>query len=399
MQINELLRNPAWQRIGALQVGSPPAVLHFVRHRFVTRYSSMPVPLSRPKKLPPLIRSIHFDSQGATIRRFVTGRGTSKRPEASSADPSSSLFDGDGQTPAFLFPSPNHRDPDGGARPRHLSRIECHPSAISPAVERLSVAEQVAANPRPYFVPSTASASEVLTNVAVQDWFATEELVDAGFYELPGHHPESSSSLLSVSDSWDSFDFVNPFERDDDATDSDEETNSNLEYVEEGTADEPPQSLLQPPKPTTTGPTQILEPVPLPSFVRIDKAIQLISSSAVEVTFRNTRSDSPWGEDDDDKEEVINIPVASFPHPHRLSTITEEDEPVEVEVEDLLSPETGCEEQDDMSDTETIRASGSLALSGLAVDARSDMPSGYTMHDDFSCEYSSRVQTDRRMSV
>jgi hypothetical protein len=337
-----------------------------------------------------------LDSQGATLRRFVTGRGTSKRPEAPSTDPSSSLVDGDWQTPAFPFPSPSHRDPDGGARRRNLSRIECHPSAISPAVEQLSVAQQVAANPRPYFVPSTASASEVLTNVAVQDWFATEELVDAGFYELPGH-PESSSSLLSVSDSWDSFDFVNPFERDDDATDSDEDANSNLENVEEGTADEPPQSLLQPPKPTTSGPTPILEPVPLPSFVRINKAIQLISSSAVAVTFRNTRSDSPQ---DDDSEEVIIIPVTSFPHPHHLSTISEEVEPVEAEAEDLLGPETKCEEQDDdMSDTETIRASSSLALSGLAVDAGSDMPSTYAKHDDFSCECSSCVQADRRMSI
>lgn len=239
-----------------------------------------------------------------------------------------------------------------------------------------------------------------MTNVAVQDWFATEELVDAGFYELPGHHPESSSSLLSVSDSWDSFDFVSPFERYDDATDLDEDVNSNLENVEEGTADEPSQSLLQPPKPTTTGPTQILEPVPLPSFVRIDKAIRLISSSesAVEVSFRNTRSESPLGEDDDDSEEVIIIPVTSFPHPHRLSAIAEEDEPVEAEADDLLGPEIGCEEQDDMSDTETIRASSSLVLSGAAVDAASDVPSGYA-DDNFSCECSSCAQTDRRVSI
>jgi hypothetical protein len=110
--------------------------------------------------------------------------------------------------------------------------------------------------------------------------------------------------------------------------------------------------------------------------VRISQVIRLISSSVVEVTFRKTCSGSPLEEDNDDIEEVVIIPVTSFPHPHRLSTITEEDEPVEVEMEDLPGPETGYAEQDDMSDTETIRASSpSLALSGLAVDAGSDMTS------------------------
>jgi hypothetical protein len=230
------------------------------------------------------------------------------------------------------------------------------------------------ANPRPYFVSSTASASEVLINVAVQDWFANEEL-DAGFYELPRNHPENSSSFLSVSDSWDSFDFVNPIERDDDATDSDLDANSKLE-----TADEPPRSSPESPEPTAIGsPSQLRtsEPVPLS---HINKIIRLVSPSVVDVTFRNNRSESPPGgngEDNDDGEETVIIPVTPFPHPHRLSPITEEIEPIETE-EDSPSPETGDEDQDDMSDTETIRPSNSSLLAG---------------------ECRPHVQTDRRMSI
>ena len=110
-------------------------------------------------------------------------------------------------------------------------------------------------NPQPYFVPSTASASGVLTNVVIQDWFATE---DADFYELPfQHYPASSSSLASVSD-WDSLDFVNPFAREDsdDVYDSD----LDLEDVEEETVNGPSWSS---PKPTTNLPDECraLEPV------------------------------------------------------------------------------------------------------------------------------------------
>ena len=255
---------------------------------------------------------------GATAS-FVTGRPP-KRPEEAS-NPS---LDGDGQVP--IFPS---LDSDGspGARPgcRRPSRIDCHPSAISPAVKQLNGAEPqiTAANPQPYFVPSTASASEVLTNVALQDWFATE---DADFYEHPfRHYPTSSSSSLASISDWDSLDFVNPFAREDsdDVYDSD----LDLENVEEETTDEPSWSS---PEPTTNLPDgyRASEPVSLPSSVQIIKAGQLVSSSVIEVTFRDTCSDSPPGEDDDDGEEAIIAPITSFPHPHRLSTITEEDEEV-----------------------------------------------------------------------
>jgi len=289
------------------------------------------------------------------------------------------------------FPSPNLDGPPA-ARRRHLSRIECHPSAISPALDQLSGAEPqvTAANPQPYFVPSTASASEVLTNVAIQDWFATE---DADFYELVFHHyPTSSSSLASISD-WDSLDFVNPFAREDsdDVYDSD----FDLEDVEEETANEP--SWLSP-KPTTNSPSeyQALEPAYLPSSVQINKAIQLVSSSVVEVAFRNTRSDSPPGEDDDDGEEAVIVPVISFPHPHRLSTIIEEDEEV---MEDSPRPEIEYEDQDDTSDAETIRPSGTLAHLGPVNDAGSDGRLGCANHGDFPCESSPHVQTDRRISI
>jgi len=231
--------------------------------------------------------------------------------------------------PAFPSPSPNSDGPLDDRR-RHLSRIErCRHSAISPAAEQLGGAEPqlTAVNPQPFFVRSTASASEVLTNVAVQDWFATE---DADFYDSElsfQHHPTSSSSLASVSD-WDSLDFVNPFAREDSSDDVYYDSDLDLENVEEEAANinEPP-SWSSPAK----------SPASLPSPVQINKVIPLVSSSVVEVTFRNTRSDSPPGEDDDDGEETIIVPIASsFPHPHRLSTIFEEDEEV---VEDSFGPE------------------------------------------------------------
>jgi len=260
------------------------------------------------------------------------------------------------------------------------------------------------ADPRPYFVPSTASASEILTNVAIQDWFATE---DAGFYEVPCHHPASTSSLASVSDSWDAFDFVNPFapRDEDDVSDSGSGSGSDSENVDvradEGTssADTSPQSSPPPIKPTAAGsPSQLRpsEPETLPSSVHVIKTVQLISSSVVEVTFRNTRSDSPPGEDDDDGEEAIIIPVTSFPHPHRLSPIIEADEGA-----GSPGPETEYEEdQDDTSDTETIRPStrSVLTLPRLAVDTEFEGPFGYAEQHGVLGEYSPGV-TDRRMSL
>jgi hypothetical protein len=334
-------------------------------------------------------------SKGAAVR-FVTGRA-SKRPEASSCSCSCDLpsFD-DVRAPAF--PSPN---PDGAPR-RHLSRIECHPSAISPAVEQLSAAQGAVADPQPYFVPSTASASEILTNVAVQDWFATD---DAGFYEAPCHHPASTSSLASVSDSWDAFDFVNPFAPRDEDDVSDSGSGSGLGSdsenvdlrVDEGTssADTSPQSSPPPIQPTAGSSSQLRpsEPETLPSSVHVNKTVHLISSSVVEVTFRNTCSDSPPGEDDDYGEEAIIIPVTSFPHPHCLSPIIEADEGA-----GSPGPDPEYEEdQDDTSDTETIRPSRVLTLPRLAVDTEFDGPFGDAEQHVLG-EYSPGV-TDRRMSL
>jgi hypothetical protein len=261
-------------------------------------------------------------------------------------------------------------------RRRRLSRIACRPSAISPAVEPLSRAEQVTVNPRPFFVPSTASASEILTNVAVQDLLAAD---DAEIYDLPCH-PMDTSTLASVSDSWDRFDFVNPFERDNCS-------DSSSEDLEEWIAEESPQSS---PRPTeSSGRFGALGSASLPSSVHIDKEIRFVSASVVEVTFRNTRPDSP-GEDHDDSEEAIVIPVTSFPHPHLLSTIIEEDE----EEEDSAGSETCYEDEDEMSDTETIRPSRTYLQ--LSVDAEVEEPFGNAWH---GYEFSPCVQTDRRMSI
>jgi hypothetical protein len=253
-----------------------------------------------------------------------------------------------GRTPASLSSSP-----DTSTRRRlhlRLSRIiECHPSAISPAVEPLSSAEQVTVNPRPYFVPSTASASEILANVAIQDLLAQ----DAEFYDLP-YYTASIPSLPSVSDSWDAFDFVNSFAGDD-YSDSEWE-----EDMEEGTTDD----TLQSP-PNTASPNQFrgLGIASLPSFVHIiNKEIRFTSSSVVEVTFRKTRPESLSGEDNGDGEESIITPVTPFPHPHRLCTIIEE-----VENEESPTPERDSEDEDEASDTETIRPSSIWARPRLSA--------------------------------
>jgi len=109
--------------------------------------------------------------------------------------------------------------------------------------------------------------------------------------------------------------------------------------------------------------------------MHINKAIQLVSSAAVEVTFRTMHSDSPPGEDDDHGEDAIIVPVTSFPHPHRLSTIIEEDEEV---VDDSPRPDIGWEDQDDTSCAETIRPSSTLAHFGPVNNAGSDAQLGCT---------------------
>jgi hypothetical protein len=169
---------------------------------------------------------------------------------------------------------------------------------------------------------------------------------DAEFYELPCHST-SIPGLASYSDSCDSFDFVSPFARDE-YSDSDWE-----EEMEEGTIDDD-DALPEPSG--SSNPFRGLGMADLPSLVHISKEIRLISSSVVEVTFRNTRPNSFPGEDSDDEEEAILSPDPSFPHPHLLSTIIEEDEE-----EEASSPERDSEDEDELSDTETIRPSRFLA--------------------------------------
>jgi hypothetical protein len=375
-----------WQA-GPQRIGAHLAILLTTRHRFVPNFFFGPC-LAQGTNSTAIIseRSVELTSyifsQGATAR-FVTGRA-SKRPDACpSSDPS---FDGEGQMPAFPSPSPSpHSDGPLDDHRRHLSsHIECCPSATnirSPAAEQLSGAEPqvTVANPQPFFVPSTASASEVLTNVAIQDWFATGE--DADFYELPfQHHPTSSSSLASVSD-WDSLEFVNlSWEDSDDVYDSD----FDLENVEEEAANEP--SSWSSAEPPATNSRRALAPASLPSSVQINEAISFFSSSVVEVTFGNTRSVFLHGEDDDDGEEAIIVPIASsFLRPYRLSTIFEEDEEV---VEDSPGPKIGYEDSDDASSAEPFGPSSTLAHLGPANDAGSDgrLPVDCANHGDLACE-------------
>ena len=66
--------------------------------------------------------------------------------------------------------------------------------------------------PAALLCPSTASASEVLTNIAIRDWLAPE---DADFYELLFHHHSTSCSSVAPVSDWDSLDFFNPFARED----------------------------------------------------------------------------------------------------------------------------------------------------------------------------------------
>lgn len=260
---------------------------------------------------------------GATFR-FMTGR-TLGQPEKASA----TLMDSE-RSFAFLFP-----DPESEQHPPHIG---CHPSATSPAVEPTSGVEHFAVNVEPYFVRSTASASEILTNVAIQDMLAAEEL---DFYEL-SCGPRSASTLSSVPEPSGSYDFVYPLA-------STESFDSYSEQVNWS-----PRSSREVTPEVSPDPSDQYGALKSRSSrsVYINDTMRFISSSEVEVTFRNTYLDSPAGEDDDDDEEMIILPVlpctsSSFPHPHLLSTIPEEDE-------DEGLDET-CDDEDDTGSVETIR--------------------------------------------
>lgn len=245
----------------------------------------------------------------------------------------------------FLFP-----DPESVQHPPHIG---CRPSATNPTVEPLGGVEHFAVNAEPYFVPSTASASEILTNVAIQDMLAAD---DPGIYEL-SCGPRSTSTLCSVPESSGlMFNFVYPLA-------SSESSDSDSELVNESPRRSPevspnvsPDNLTRSTLADLSGWHEALRPR---SFrpVHFNKTMRLITPSQVEIFFRNTYPDSPLGEDDEDAEEVIVVPVlpftsSSFPHPHHLSTIPEEDEDEDGQ---SFSLNTTYEDEDEASIAETIR--------------------------------------------
>jgi hypothetical protein len=253
------------------------------------------------------------------------------------------------------------------------------------AIPPLNCAERAAVNAQPYFVQSTASASEVLTTVAVQDLFRAKDVRSA--YNL-SCHPSSSSAV----NPWAVFGYVNLSARDDNTDLDSEPAKGHIQESDhEFTKDPTNPSFL--PIPTPSSPAKrygALEPASFPSVLHINKAIRLISDSespsVVEVTFRSTYPDSPPEEDDDD--EAINIPIPTFPHPHLLSPILEEDE------EDDSDLETAV---DDTSDTETIRPS-SIISALPRVDTEIDWTSGVECWVP-PCESSLCFRTDHRMSL
>ena len=243
--------------------------------------------------------------------RFITGR-TLEQPGDASAPATDSE-----PSAAFLFPDPEC-----------VQHFPCHPLTAIPTVQPLGDVEHFAVKAEPYFVRSTASASEILTNVAIQDMLATDGL---GIYELscnPG-----STSTLSSADSSGFVDFVYPLA-------SSESSDSDLGLLNESPRRSPEVS----PDPSDRHEAESLRPM------QINRIMRLISSTEIEVSF-NSYPDSPPGEDDADDEEVIVIPVLpwtspSFPHPHVLFTIPEEDDEDE---------HSSYDDEDETSSVETVR--------------------------------------------
>lgn len=304
------------------------------------------------------LKKFWASATGATFR-FITGRPFGQPGASATAmDPERSF--------AFLFPDPESI--------QHPPFIAYHSSPNYPAVEPLSGVEYFAVNAEPYFVPSTASASEILTNVAIQDVLALAA-DDPGFFDLCCN-PRSTSTLASVPEFSGSFDFVYPFA-------SSENSDSDSELVNGS----PRRSREASPE---------LSPVASPENSRQSTlADSSDSSSGLGVSLRNTYPDSPLGEDNADDDGVIVIPVlpytsSSFPHPHLLSTIPEENED---EGGHSSSPDTTYEDEDETSDTETIRF--------ISVSTRARLDTAHVWASDgvdHLCEPSPRVASDRRTS-
>ncbi|KAH9050973.1 hypothetical protein EDB83DRAFT_1357513 [Lactarius deliciosus] len=251
---------------------------------------------------------------------------------------------------AFLFPDPESV--------QHPPFIAYHSSVNDPAVEPFSGVEYFAVNAEPYFVPSTASASEILTNVAIQDVLALAA-DDPGFFDLCCN-PRSTSTLASVPEFSGSFDFVYPFASSENSDSDSELVNGSPRRSREASPELSPVASPENSRQSTLADSSDWHEAlksgssrPMP----IKKAMGLTSSSGLGVSLRNTYLDSPLGEDNADDDGVIVIPVlpytsSSFPHPHLLSTIPEENED---EGGHSTSPDTTYEDEDETSDTETIR--------------------------------------------
>ena len=291
--------------------------------------------------------------------RLITGRTLGKPGKASATQIDSASE----RSFVFLFPDPEC-----------VQHSPYHPSSADSAVEPLSDAEHFAVEVEPNFVRSTASASEILTNVAIQDMFDADDL---GFYEL-SCHPRNSSTLSSAPEPSGLFDFVYPLA-------SSGRSNSNLELADESPRRSPEVSPEVSPDPYDWNETGCLRPV---------KTRRRISLTSVEVTF-SSYPDSLPGEHNADDEEVIAIPVipvlsrksSSFPLRPLLSTILEEDED---EDEDGHS---SYEDEDETSSVETVRPTN--------ISARARPDTGFVWTSDgveHLCESNPCVEADRRMS-
>ncbi|KAH9174954.1 hypothetical protein EDB89DRAFT_426186 [Lactarius sanguifluus] len=289
------------------------------------------------------LKKFWASTTGATFR-FITGRPFGQPGASATAmDPERSF--------AFLFPDPESV--------QHLNPpFAYHSSANHPAVEPLSGAEYFTVNAEPYFVPSTASASEILTNVAIQDVLALAA-DDPGFFDLCCN-PRSTSTLASVPEFSGSFDFVYPFASSENSDLDSELANGSPRRSREASPELSPVASPENSRRSTFADSSDWHEALKSGSSRpmhIKKAVGLTSSSGLGVSLRNTYPDSPLGEDNADDGGVIVIPVlpytsSSFPHPHLLSTIPEENED---EGGHSSSPDTTYEDEDETSDTETIR--------------------------------------------
>ncbi|KAI0258769.1 hypothetical protein BC834DRAFT_692276 [Gloeopeniophorella convolvens] len=187
---------------------------------------------------------------------------------------------------------------------------------------------------QPYFVLPTATASEILVNVAVQDMLAQEELQ---YYE-PSCHPPDPSPLSTVPNIWDTVGFYYPFEYPEPAGQASKAIQEEVNYLA-------PEVLVY------TSPDAVITFRSTPSEP-VDDEDRII----IPVTYADAPSDRP----------IRRTPArCSLRGSHRMSFTTanylyaiDEDGEDEVQEEDR-------EDEDDLSDTETIRPSSMLGFRPL----------------------------------